>query len=167
MSFKTTDALLISCVDDQSIQVSGMLKFQLLFSHSVVSNPLWPHRRQHTVSLSFTISQTLLKFMSIELVMPSNHFIVCCPLLRLPSIFPSIRVFSSESTLHIKCLKYSPLLGAHTLVSMISFSFIDPFVIIYHPLLSFVILLIVAFSSQIIINRYVCIAILLFGFLLF
>ena len=49
----------------------------------------------HQTSLSFTISQSLLKLMSIESVMPSNHLILCCPLL-LPSIFPSIRVFSSE-----------------------------------------------------------------------
>ena len=52
--------------------------------------------------LSFTISQSLLKFMSTELVMPSNHLILCFPLLLLPSIFSSIRVFSNESTLHIK-----------------------------------------------------------------
>ena len=51
--------------------------------------------------LSFTISQSLLKLMSIELVIPSNHLIFCCPLLLLPSIFPSNRVFSSESSLHI------------------------------------------------------------------
>ena len=56
-------------------------------------------------SLSFTISQTLLKLMSIELVMPSNHLILCR--LLLPSIFPSIRVFSSESVLCIKWPKYS------------------------------------------------------------
>jgi len=51
----------------------------------------------HQAFLSFTISWSLLKLMSIELVMPSNHFIFCCPLLLLPSIFPSIRVFSNES----------------------------------------------------------------------
>ena len=56
-------------------------------------------------SLSLTISRSLPKFMSIELVMPSNHLILCCPLLPL-SIFPSIRVFSSESALHIKWPKY-------------------------------------------------------------
>ena len=50
----------------------------------------------HQTSLSFTISQSLLKLMSIESVMPSNHLILCCPLLLLPSIVPSIRVFSSE-----------------------------------------------------------------------
>ena len=61
---------------------------------SVVSHSLWPHGLQHCqVSLSFTNSQSLLKFMSIESVMPSNHLILCRPLLLLPSIFPSIRVF--------------------------------------------------------------------------
>ena len=53
-------------------------------------------------SLSFTISWSWLRFMSIESVMPSNHLILCCPLLFLPSIFPSIRVFSNESTLQIR-----------------------------------------------------------------
>ena len=51
-------------------------------------------------------SSSLLKLMSIELVMPSNHFILCLPLLLLPSIFPSIRVFPSESVLHIRWPKY-------------------------------------------------------------
>ena len=53
-----------------------------------------------------TTSWSLLKFKSIESVMLSNHFILCCPLLLLPSIFPSIRVFSSESALHIRVAKY-------------------------------------------------------------
>ena len=57
-------------------------------------------------SLSFTISQSLLKLMSIESVMPSNHLILCHPLFLLPSIFPSFRVFSNESALHIRCPKY-------------------------------------------------------------
>ena len=57
-------------------------------------------------SLSITNSRSLLKLMSIESVMQSNHLILCCPLLLLPSIFPNIRVFSSESTLHIKWPKY-------------------------------------------------------------
>ena len=52
-------------------------------------------------SLSFTSSRSLLKLISIELVMPSNHLILCHPLLLLPSIFPSIRVFSNESVLHV------------------------------------------------------------------
>ena len=62
----------------------------------------WTAARQ--ASLSITNSWSLLKLMFIELVMPSNHLIPCCPLL--PSIFPSIRVFSSGSVLHIRCLKY-------------------------------------------------------------
>ena len=56
----------------------------------------------YQASLSFSISQSLLKLISIELVMPSNHLIPCRPLLLLPSIFPSIRVFSNESDLHIR-----------------------------------------------------------------
>ena len=56
-------------------------------------------------SLSIINSQSLLKLMSIELVMPSNHLILCCPLL-LPSIFPNVRVFSDESALHIRWPKY-------------------------------------------------------------
>ena len=57
-------------------------------------------------SLSITNSWSLLKLMSIELVMPSNHHILCCPLLLLPSISPSIRVFSNESALHIRWPEY-------------------------------------------------------------
>ena len=57
-------------------------------------------------SLSITNSQSLLRLMRIKLVMPSNHLILCCPLLLLPSIFPSIRVFSSESVLPIRWPKY-------------------------------------------------------------
>ena len=57
-------------------------------------------------SLFITNSQSLLKFMFIKSVMPSNHLILCCPLLLLPSIFPSIRVFSNESVLHIRWPKY-------------------------------------------------------------
>ena len=60
----------------------------------------------HQASLSITSSQSLLKLMSIELVRASNHLILCHPLLPLPSIFPSIRVFSNESALHIRWPKY-------------------------------------------------------------
>ena len=69
-------------------------------SHIQLFATPWIVARQ--TSLSFTISWSWLKFMSIELVMPSNHLILSHPLLLLPSIFPSIRVFSSESVLHIK-----------------------------------------------------------------
>ena len=61
----------------------------------------WTAARQ--ASLSITSSRSLLKLMSIELVMPFNHLILCCPLLLPPSIFPSIRVFSNESVLRIRC----------------------------------------------------------------
>ena len=61
---------------------------------------------KYKTSLSFTISQSLLKFMSIESVMPSNHLILCHPLLLPLSIFPGIRVFSSESVLCIRWSKY-------------------------------------------------------------
>ena len=64
----------------------------------------WTEARQ--ASLSFAISQSLLKFMSIESVMPTNHHILCRPLLLLPSIFASIRVFSNESALCIRWPKY-------------------------------------------------------------
>ena len=60
----------------------------------------------HQASLSFTISQSLLKLMSIELVMLSNHLILCCPLFLVPSIFPSIRFFSNELSLCIRWPKY-------------------------------------------------------------
>ena len=82
----------------------------LLFSCSVVSDSATPWTAACQASLSFTISQNLLKLMSIESMMPSNHHVLCCPLFLLPSIFPSIRVFSSESALHIrwpKCWNFS------------------------------------------------------------
>ena len=71
----------------------------------------WTVARQ--ASLSFPISQSLLKLVSIKSVMPSNHLILCRPLLLLPSIFPSIRVFSSESVLHIWWSKYWSFMPLH------------------------------------------------------
>ena len=65
-----------------------------------------PWTATHQVSLSFTISQSLLKLMPSELVMPSNHLILCCPLLLLPSIFPRIRVFSNQLAVCIRWPKY-------------------------------------------------------------
>jgi len=76
------------------------------FIHSVVSNSVTQWNAAHQASLSITNSQGLVKLMSFELVMPSNHLILCHPLLLLPSVFPSIRVFSNESSLHIRCPKY-------------------------------------------------------------
>ena len=78
----------------------------LLFSRSVVSDFATQWTVAHQASLSFTISWSLLKFMFIESVMPSNHLILYHPLLLLPSSFPSIRVFSNESALCIRWPKY-------------------------------------------------------------
>ena len=73
---------------------------------SVMSDSATPLTATRQASLSITNSWNLLKFMSIELVRPSNHLILYHPLLLLPSIFPSIRVFSNESLLHIRWPKY-------------------------------------------------------------
>ena len=73
-------------------------------SHIWLFATLWTAARQ--ASLSFTISWSLLKLTSIELVIPSDHLILCCPLLVLPSIFPSIRVFSNDSAVCIRWPKY-------------------------------------------------------------
>jgi len=79
---------------------------QVQFSHSIVSDSLQPHGLQLARLPCITNSRSLLKFMSIESVMPSKHLILHYPLLLLPSIFPSIRVFSNEFVLCIRWLKY-------------------------------------------------------------
>ena len=76
------------------------------FSRSVMSDSVIPWTAAHQASLSITNSRNLLKLMSIESVMPHNHLILCRPLLPLPSIFPSIRVFSNESAIRIMWPKY-------------------------------------------------------------
>ena len=82
-------------------------KFHLVqFSCSVVFDSETPWTAAWQASLSITNSWSLLKLMSIKSVMPSNHLILCRPLLLLPSIFPSIRVFSKESVLYIRSSKY-------------------------------------------------------------
>ena len=80
--------------------------FVVVQSLSSVQFFVTPRTAAHQASLSFTISQSLLKLMSIESVMPSNHLILCHPLLLLPSVFPSIMVFSNESVLCIRWPKY-------------------------------------------------------------
>ena len=90
-------------------QVSKPLCVFSQFSSVAQSCPtLWPHGLQHArpPSLSITNSRSSLRLTSIKSVMPSNHLILCCPLLPLPSIFPSIRVFSNESALRIRWPKY-------------------------------------------------------------
>ena len=78
----------------------------LLSIRSVVSNSVTPWTAARQASLSFIITRSLLKLMSVESVMSSNHLILCHPLLLLPSIFPSIRVFSNESVLPIRWPEY-------------------------------------------------------------
>ena len=91
--------------DDES-RVTLMVQFSSVqsLSHVQLFATLWTAVRQ--ASLSITNSWSLCKLMSIESVMPSNHLILCHPLLLSPSIFPSSRVFSSESVLHIRWPKY-------------------------------------------------------------
>ena len=84
-----------------------ILKYSVQFRSSAVYNSLWPPgNAARQASLSITNSQSLLKFLSIKSVMPSNYLILCCPLFLLHSIFPSIRVFSNESVLHIRWSEY-------------------------------------------------------------
>ena len=73
------------------------------FSRSVVSDTATPWIADHQASLSITNSRSSLKLMSIESVMPSSHLILCCSLLLLPPIPPSIKVFSNKSTFHMRC----------------------------------------------------------------
>jgi len=83
-----------------------VFQFSSVQSLSHVQLFLTPQTTARQASLSITNSQSLLRLMSIESVMSSNHLILCRPLLLLPSIFPSIRVFSNESVLHIRWSKY-------------------------------------------------------------
>ena len=85
------------------------------FSHSVVSDSVTPWIAAHQASLSITNSRSLLKLMSIELVLPSSHLILCPPLLLLPPIPPSIRVFSNESTV---CMRW-PNIGVSASTSVL------------------------------------------------
>ena len=95
-------ARMVQCTINESVQLSSV---QLLSRVQLFVTP-WTAACQ--ASLSITNTQSLLKLMSIESVMPSTHLILCCPLLLLPSIFPSIRVFSNESVLRIRWPKYWP-----------------------------------------------------------
>ena len=90
-----------NCKQDTTSYPVGSVQF----SRSV-SNSAPPWTAAYQASLSITSSRSLLKLMAIESVMPSNHLILCRPLLLLPSIFLSIRVFSNESVLHIRWPKY-------------------------------------------------------------
>ena len=96
-------SLEMNCLDMNLIS-KGLFSSVQSLSHVRLFVTPWTAARQ--ASLSITNSQSLLKLMSIESVMPSNHLILCCPLLLLPSIFASIRVFPSESVLCIRWPKY-------------------------------------------------------------
>ena len=91
---------------DREKRSSGFLNIAAVQPLSPVRLFATPMNYSHQDPLSFTISWSLLKLMSIESVMPSNYLILCHPLLLLPSIFPSIRVFSNELVLHIRWPKY-------------------------------------------------------------
>ena len=93
---------------DRPTQTASLLVVpsSVQFSHSVVSNFAAPWTAAPQASLSITNSWSLFKLMSITSVRPSNHLILCCPLFLLPSIFPSIRAFSTESVLRIRWPKY-------------------------------------------------------------
>ena len=88
-----------------SLETAQTMKL-LLFSHQVLSNSATPWTAACQASLSLTISRSLPKFTSIEPVMPSNHLTLYCSLLLLPSIFPSISVFSNELAFSIRWPKY-------------------------------------------------------------
>ena len=97
---------LFCCRQKSQHSESLLFTLEVHFSHSIVSDSATPWTAARQASLSITTSQSLLKLMSIKLVMPSSHFILCRPLLLPPSVFPSIRVFSNESDLHIRWPKY-------------------------------------------------------------
>ena len=92
--------------DDES-RVTLMIQFSSVQSLSHVRPFVTPWTAIHQASLSITNTRSLPKLMSIESVMPSNHLILCCPLLLLPSIFPSIKIFSNGSVLCISCKYWS------------------------------------------------------------
>ena len=100
------DCLLLSKGLDHRQRGTPLPQFSSVQSLSRVRLFATPCVAAHHTSLSITNSQSLLKLMSIESVMPSNHLIHCCPLLLLPSIFPSNRVFSNESVIRIRWPKY-------------------------------------------------------------
>ena len=103
-SSRPKDHTRVFCIAGGILPLShqGNLYGSIQFSSSVVSNSLWLWTAAHQASLSITNSQNLLNLTSIKSVMPSNHLILCCSFLLLPSIFPSIRV----SILHIRWPKY-------------------------------------------------------------
>ena len=109
----------ISCITGRFFTIwatrEAHIAWSVQFSRSVLSNSGTLRTTTYQPSLSITNSWSLFKVMSIELVMPSNHLILCCPLLLLPSIFPRIRVFSNESVFCIRWPKHWPSTSASVL----------------------------------------------------
>ena len=97
---------MLSFLLDSTLLYPSHLSFSLVQPLSRVQLFVTPWTAARQASLSITSSKSLLKFMSIKLVMPSSHFILCHPLLLPPSIFLSIKVFSNESALRIRWLQY-------------------------------------------------------------
>ena len=97
-----------SCMNINNLvhELWTLISVSVQFSHSVMSDFATPWIAARQASLSITNSQSSLKLTSIESVMPSSHLILCCPLLLLPPVLPSIRVFSNESMLHTRWPKY-------------------------------------------------------------
>ena len=94
------------CSNYRTIALTSHTSKSVQFSHSVVSDSLRPQEPQHTRPPCTSNSRSPPKPMSIKSMMPSNHLILCCPLILLPSIFPSIRVFSNVSVLCVGWPKY-------------------------------------------------------------
>ena len=107
MSLRYPQIMFTLCTAKGDSQTTTIIvHLQSVQSLSHVQLFVTPWTTAHQASLSITNSWNPPKPMSIEWVMPSNHFILCCSPLLLPSIFPSIRIFSNESALHIRCPKY-------------------------------------------------------------
>ena len=104
--FLTSKSIILLCYSVTNVAMSAFFRFSSVQLLSHVQLFVTPWTAVCQASLSITNSWSLLKLMSIESVMPSEHLILCCPLLLPPSIFPSLRVFSSESVLHIRWPKY-------------------------------------------------------------
>ena len=104
MSQKFT--LTFSNIHSKKVKPNYNWYWSVQFSHSVMSDSATPWTAARQASMSITNSLSLFKLMSIESVMPSNHLILCCPLLLQSLIFPSVRVFSNESVFHIRWPEY-------------------------------------------------------------
>ena len=103
---KDKERILKVAREKQKILYKGILISSAQSSHSVMSESLWPHGLQHAWLPCPSPTPGLLKLKSVESMTPSIHLILCHPLLFPPSIFPSIRVFTNESVLHIRWPKY-------------------------------------------------------------